>query len=71
MQAEKRNMERMAEAVPDSDEQVLQNAPGNGAQPVADSYCDDRTVVADTEGWHRPVECVGDQERACLCRPAL
>ncbi len=25
MQAEKRNMERMAEAVPDSDEQVLQN----------------------------------------------
>ena len=25
MQAEKRNMERMAEAVPDSDDQVLQN----------------------------------------------
>lgn len=25
MQADKRNMERMAEAVPDSDDQVLQN----------------------------------------------
>jgi hypothetical protein len=39
MQADKRNMQRMAEAVPDSDDQVLQNFPTYSAwdyRPVMD-----------------------------------
>jgi len=52
MQAEKRNMERMAEAVPDSDENVLQNFLTHsswGYRPVMDRVASDADALLGSE----------------------